>query len=715
MRRETGVSMVKKIDMIKSGTGYFKPRARLLVLLGEQLITNEIIAIVELVKNAYDADATEAKIILENVTSQGKEKIIVRDNGTGMDLDTILDVWLEPATEFRKKQREDEQRTPKFGRLPLGEKGIGRFAAHKLGNTIELVTRAEGNKEEILVEVDWLKFEKGYLDEIPVIWEIRYPEVFKDETWGTMITIENLRKTWDKKVVKRLYEKLQALNSPFLEKTDFKITLEAPEFKGVLREAPQLSEIFDKAVYLLEGKVNENGILHFDYRFHNPAFEWLKRSIKEDMEEVRDPKKFENKRKPFCGPFSVKFYVWDLDPATLGETITRVFYQNYVKPHTGIRIYRDGFRVWPYGEEDDDSFGLDIRRVNNPTQAVSRNQILGIVEISSPANSELRDKTDREGLISNREYEDFRELIIGCISVLEVERRKDKDKVDALREKKKPGDEVHRAIGGLKEKMERRDHWDTYKEDVSKIESAYNQRIREVLEPLLVSAGLGIAYILPVHEIIRNIGDMEKSLSTLIEDLKKTGTGDEITGRLVQILQTTDITNDIVRGVGKITRKGKPEVFSMYSVVRDALDITKLRLKRNNILIEIYEKEKIKIRGIKNMVITALLNLIDNSSYWLLHRGSERKIIIRMDHNNEGKPRIIVSDNGLGIKDDPSLLVQPFFTRKPDGMGLGLYIVDRIMKAHDGNIQFLFKGDEEGLLEGANIALVFPVEKEEKK
>lgn len=95
MRAKTGV--------IKSGTDHFKPRARLLVLLGEQLITNEIIAVVELVKNAYDADATEVKIILENVTNQKEGKISVIDNGTGMDIETILKAWLEPATEFSKK------------------------------------------------------------------------------------------------------------------------------------------------------------------------------------------------------------------------------------------------------------------------------------------------------------------------------------------------------------------------------------------------------------------------------------------------------------------------------------------------------------------------------------------------------------------------------------------------------------------------------------
>lgn len=584
-----------------------------------------------------------------------------------------------------------------------------------MGNAIELVTRAKGNDEEVVIEVDWLKFEEGYLDEIPVTWKIRYPERFKDRVSGTALTIKNLRKTWDSKMVKRLYEKLQALNSPFVEKADFKISVEAAEFREALEAAPRLSEILDKALYSLEGKVDENGILYFNYKFYNQAFEWLKREIREGVEDVRDPKKFENKRKPFCGPFEVKFYIWDLDPATLGETITRAFYQNYVKPHTGIRIYRDGFRVWPYGEEDDDSFSLDIRRVNNPTQAVSRNQTLGIIEISYAMNPELRDKTDREGLISNREYEDFKELVIGCISVMEVERRKDKDKVDALREKKKPGDEVHRAIDTLKGKMEKKGHWDIYKEDVGKIESVYNQRIKEVLEPLLVSAGLGIAYTLPVHEITRNIGDMEKSLNDLVEDLKKSSAGAGITERLMQILQMTDITSDLVKGVGKITRKGRPEVFPLDSLVSDALDITRVRLNKDNILSEIVEKEKIRIRGIRNMLITALLNLIDNSSYWLLHRASERKIIIRIDHNTHGNPRITVSDNGPGIKDDPSLLVQPFFTRKPDGMGMGLYIVDRIMKAHTGSIKFLSKGEEDGLLEGANVALVFPVEKEEKK
>ncbi|MCL0076986.1 ATP-binding protein [Dehalococcoidia bacterium] len=707
------------MTIIKKGENLFRPRARLLVLLGEQLITNEVIAVVELVKNAYDADADKVEVLLDNVAEPAKGQIVIEDNGAGMSLDTILNVWLEPATDFRKRQREGRKRTAKFRRLPLGEKGVGRFAAHKLGNLVEVATKEEGSSHEVVVGVDWQEFEKDeYLDRIPVAWFTRDAEVFRGKAHGTRITIRDLRKEWTPRMIETLHVKLQALNSPFMDRTDFVVTIRAPEFAERLAKLPEVSEIVKKRVYSLEGGVDENGMLHFTYSFFNPAFPLLKREVKDAVtEDAKDPRKFAGKRRPHCGPFRVKFYAWDLDPATLGETIERVYYNNYVKPHTGIRIYRDGFRVWPYGEEDDDSFGLDLRRVNNPTVCLSRNQVIGIVETSAMANPELRDKTDREGIILNKEYEDFRELVIGCLSVLEAERRKDKDRVDALRkrEKKKPEDEVHRAIGAMKAKMEKKGHIDIYRKEVTRIESAYEQRVREILEPLYVSAGLGIAYTIPVHEIVRNIGDMEKLLDVVIEDLRKTGTGNGTVERLRQVLQTTDVVDDLVRGVGKLTHKGKAEVLTLASVARDALDISKLRLAKDLIHVDIVEKGKVKVTAIRNMLITAVLNLLDNSSYWLLRRESGRKIIIRIDHAGDGKPRILVGDNGPGIKDDPVFLMQPFFTRKPDGSGLGLYIVDRIMKAHEGETQFLFNGDEAGLLEGANIALVFPKEREERK
>ena len=190
------------MTVIKRGEAPFRPRARLLVLLGEQLITNEVIAVVELVKNAYDADAQNVDVILQDVGEPAKGQIIVQDDGSGMSLETVLNVWLEPATDFRKRQREARERTPKYGRLPLGEKGIGRFAGHKLGNLVEVVTRPTDGEHEVVVSVDWQQFEQvDYLDRIPITWFTRDPEVFVDKAHGTRITITNLRKEWTPKMV----------------------------------------------------------------------------------------------------------------------------------------------------------------------------------------------------------------------------------------------------------------------------------------------------------------------------------------------------------------------------------------------------------------------------------------------------------------------------------------------------------------------------------
>src|ERR1700722_6196467 len=149
-------------------TTAFRPRARLLLLLGDQLIRDAGLAVFELVKNAYDADATECVVSLRSIASPDSGSIVVQDAGSGMDLSTVTGVWLEPGTDFRTKQKDKLSRSRRFHRMPLGEKGLGRFAVHKLGRSIELVTRKRG-QPEITVSIDWEAFDRGtYLSEVPV-------------------------------------------------------------------------------------------------------------------------------------------------------------------------------------------------------------------------------------------------------------------------------------------------------------------------------------------------------------------------------------------------------------------------------------------------------------------------------------------------------------------------------------------------------------------
>src|SRR5258708_19709495 len=146
----------------------FRVRPRLLTLLGDQLIKDANLAVFELVKNAYDADATVCAVTLENPTDQSKARITVEDDGVGMDEDTLRNVWMMIATDFRALQRLEDKRTKKFNRFPLGEKGLGRLSAHKLGRFIRLITRRRGG-QELVLDFDWSKIESAELLETSAI------------------------------------------------------------------------------------------------------------------------------------------------------------------------------------------------------------------------------------------------------------------------------------------------------------------------------------------------------------------------------------------------------------------------------------------------------------------------------------------------------------------------------------------------------------------
>jgi HSP90 family molecular chaperone len=127
----------------------FKVKPRLLTLLGDQLIRDANLAVFELVKNAYDADATECSVTLDPSNGQSSGRIVIQDDGVGMDAETLRNVWMMIATDFRAAQRQHNVRSERFGRYPLGEKGLGRLSVHKLGRDIELITRVRGGEANL--------------------------------------------------------------------------------------------------------------------------------------------------------------------------------------------------------------------------------------------------------------------------------------------------------------------------------------------------------------------------------------------------------------------------------------------------------------------------------------------------------------------------------------------------------------------------------------
>jgi hypothetical protein len=202
----------------------FKPKAHILTLLGEELIKDPVMAIYELVKNGYDADAESVDVYFNDISDLSKADIIVVDTGTGMTEDVLLNVWLEPGTAFRKPIENGVRkivRTPIFKRVPMGEKGVGRFAVHKLGSMITLISRpskviltddGEYIKKELLdyeinLEINWGDFTQNkYLSEIKVTYKKNTdPASFYFEDMpGTYIRISGLKEVWNRGMARQL-------------------------------------------------------------------------------------------------------------------------------------------------------------------------------------------------------------------------------------------------------------------------------------------------------------------------------------------------------------------------------------------------------------------------------------------------------------------------------------------------------------------------------
>lgn len=383
-------------------TGYveFRPRARLLKLIGAELISDDVLAITELVKNAHDADASCVVIEFRGVTGPDG-RITVRDDGHGMDLDVLLRHWMEPAG--TSKSRKDG-RVTKAGRRLLGEKGVGRFAADKLARHLELISRRASEKAELRAVFDWDEFDTDarMLSEVKNRWDMRAPiEITRS---GTVLRMSGLRTQWNERMFRRLSTRLTRLRSPFGERDSFAIRIDSdefPQYSGELR-----SDILERAPYRIDAvfdgqqsiEINMNGSRSVEHLWNGHG-------------DLR------------CGPVRVRLFAFDLETEAVARIGPRMEVRAWLKEWSGVSVYRDGFRVWPYGEPHDDWLRLDQRRVNNPVTRLSNNQVVGFVEITRDGNPELADQTNREGILQSRALDDLRRLMYFALQLLEAQRQ----------------------------------------------------------------------------------------------------------------------------------------------------------------------------------------------------------------------------------------------------------------------------------------------------
>lgn len=700
----------------------FRPKARLIKTIGEELISNDNVAITELVKNSYDAgscivDITFGGVVKEKEIIRGRRStrpvkikyiektgasITVYDEGEGMDFQTVESAWMEPATNFKKKQHSSIPNR-KFS----GEKGIGRFASAKLSRKLELITRKSG-QEEIVVFFDWNAFsdEDSYLDDVKVNWEKREPREIK--TRGTILKLVDLNDDWDEDKIGDLRVALSRLLNPVVPTEDFLISIDLPDgfdekYTGII-ERP---ETLNKPNYSIKGNVAADG-KPIDFVFYSK-----KGGRKEEL--LFNESLFTKNKHYSAGAFSFEFRIWDRDDESLNllanETTAKL---KNVKADLddlcGISIYRDNIRVLPYGNQNNDWVRLDLRRVNNPTLRLSNNQIVGYVSIGLTTNPELKDQSNREGIVESEAFEDLKEYIKLILNEVEQRRYKERPRENDFSKGSISGSVFERfSLASIKQEIKDNQPssekvLDLITQKESEIQEAI-VKVQEIISRYRRLSTLGLLIDPILHDGGNLLNKIELKAVNIVKEAQKADCDLSIVVNKANEIKS--LKNEFANLYKRIEpfggrKRGRPQTIVVEDIIRDQFVICKEEMEENGIKYGVSQTEHKVTIDVSELAI-ALMNLIQNAIYWLSTVSTSREISIDVADTTDGL-EIIVSDSGPGVTPgDEEVIFQPYYSTKPNGIGLGLTIVGEIMAEYDGDLSLL----KSGLLGGASFRLLF--------
>ena len=350
------------------------------------------------------------------------------------------------------------------------------------------------------MDIDWNELiDKPFLDEAPVRIQVRPPEVFTGGRTGTRIEVRDLRPPpWTRREVRSLCNQITSICSPFEQEGEFRAVLRIPGREHWVEDLPDFAAILDRAMWRFRFRLDE-ARLDWTYEFRPAAgFNVQSRTVRKTNEPLQlaptaDSAGIDGKivadvtTTQGIGPVAGEFYVFDRDREVLRRLGDTRLMNDYLDRNGGVRVYRDGIRVYNYGEPGDDWLGLDLRRVNVPTRRIRRNIILGAVHLSLEASDGLREKTNRKGFIENDACARLRQIVLGALGVLEPERRIDKERIRRITEQ--PSDaltaKIEKPILELRRALARKNATEDFELYVARIESDY----RDMQETLLTAKG----------------------------------------------------------------------------------------------------------------------------------------------------------------------------------------------------------------------------------
>jgi len=373
----------------------FRVSSGLKDIIGKDLITDDYVAVFELVKNSYDAKAKQVIIYFND------DSIIISDNGKGMTENELVNKWLFVAYSEKKsnihnnsRSKNNLSRTKKSKRYFAGAKGIGRFSSDRLGKLLTLTTKVNNSSICEKIDINWDKFEKDQLEEfitIPVLHsKLPFKKQFpKNSTHGTVLEIKNIYEVWDRDKIKGLKNSLEKLINPFSGINDFSIVIDCK------REIEN-----DKLVKFPRDKINGE--------IKNTIIDVLKLKTTQIETEIKNKYiltaiidrgeviykiKEQNKLFPLLEQLKINLYYLNRKAKTNFTLKMGVEPINY----GSIFLFKNGFRVYPYGEKGDDSWGLDNRAQQRHSSYLGTRDLFGKVELITENNDSFKEVSSRDG------------------------------------------------------------------------------------------------------------------------------------------------------------------------------------------------------------------------------------------------------------------------------------------------------------------------------
>jgi histidine kinase/DNA gyrase B/HSP90-like ATPase len=752
----------------KQGRESFRPYARLISILGDQLITSKWVGVIELVKNCYDADANHVSVRFLNFDVVGETPVIeIEDDGDGMTLDTILNVWMKPATPYKLNQKKSKQhRYTRKGRVMQGDKGVGRFAVYKLGNYVEIFTKTATTPEVHLVLnfreysqddefATATKIPEKFLDQIMNEWKLNDSPVriTNEEHKGTLVRISDTRNDWRAEELEKLQVAFQRMIPPTIPSfkgkfvRDFDVTLYWND-REYPRSRTSFEEVIELAPFRFEGQISERGILEYKYRhnrnkelkgqidlfddsdavkhdlwgfpmFREQFLEFVK-TIQERGVRIRKTdgssrttfqrnRFWKVRRRPHVGPCTFFFYAFDWKDQHLElKDYERAFIKN-----NSVYLYRDFTRVYPYGERGVDWLSLSkLRAEDKAGRYFSYNDLLGFIFITQEDNPQLRDAASREGLVNiNGASEDFVAMLQVTLKVMKdfVDVDKQRDELRKERLFSSANKKFNESFERLRKQLIKSSDEETLKRANAFVTTTHELVAQYKIKVSITEelAGLGMAVEKSSHDIFMLIRRMIHNANDIVTRFEKNRLSSAALKQFFSDLtENLDFLYQELQILQPLFRESRKETKAIS--VRETLERIQRYYRREfqyDIGFKIEGAGDIVVQTNLGLVLQVFINLIDNAIYWLNKKSGRHRIVVKIDQESR---QVIVADNGQGIDADLSEIVfmEFYSTKAESGRGLGLYIARELLERINAQI-VLITTEPLKILPGANFLIQF--------